>query len=223
MILFLYQKLSSPLYSAENVYLGTLPMWLFPISIVLSIIIWRTTTESKPPIYNPILMLLGLVMSIVWISAAADELVECLGVLGEIVGIPRAILGLTVLAWGNSIGDFVSDVLIARKGYPAIATSSVYSSPITHLLLGLGISFITKTQGGTIVLSHDDTLSNTLYFNFLFLIFGLLFTLVSIPLSGFSFTRIIGVVLICTYILSMIIIVLDLMHVILPTTKLWEY
>ena len=32
------------------------------------------------------------------------------------MGIPSDILGLTVLAWGNSIGDTVSNVIVAKQG-----------------------------------------------------------------------------------------------------------
>ena len=35
---------------------------------------------------------------------------------GSIIGLSHAILGLTVLAWGNSIGDLVADVAIAKSG-----------------------------------------------------------------------------------------------------------
>jgi len=225
MIIAFNDLFTFPVSSPSGTPLGILPMWVFPFTLVISIIMFFTTTNSKPPIYNPFFVLLGLVMSIIWISSAADELVACLGVLGQLLGVPKAILGLTVLAWGNSIGDFVSDVLVARRGYPALATSAVYSSPITHLLLGLGLSFIIKTQqipGHTIYLNADD-LSNTLYFNFLFLIIGLLFTLVTIPLAGFMFSRFVGVVLLLLYLASMIVVVLDLTHVILDKIQLWEF
>lgn len=43
-------------------------------------------------------------MSCLWINSLADELVTLLNSLGDILGIPKAILGLTVLAWGNSVG-----------------------------------------------------------------------------------------------------------------------
>ena len=36
--------------------------------------------------------------------------------LGRMFGISDAILGLTVLAWGNSIGDFVSNLTVAKQG-----------------------------------------------------------------------------------------------------------
>ena len=39
-----------------------------------------------------------------------------LGFLGWLVGVPQPVLGLTVLAWGNSIGDYSTNMAMARKG-----------------------------------------------------------------------------------------------------------
>ena len=73
--------------------------------------------------------------SIVWISCAATELLECLTTLGAAVGISPAILGVTVLAWGNSVGDLVADVVIARGGQPTMAVASCYAGPLFNMVM----------------------------------------------------------------------------------------
>jgi Ca2+/Na+ antiporter len=45
-----------------------------------------------------------MLLSMLTISAIAKELVEVLGVLGDAWNISPAIMGITVLGWGNSIG-----------------------------------------------------------------------------------------------------------------------
>lgn len=42
-----------------------------------------------------------------WIYAVANELVDLLQAIGIIWSIGDAILAITVLAWGNSLGDMV--------------------------------------------------------------------------------------------------------------------
>lgn len=47
---------------------------------------------------------LGFVVSAVLISAAASEVVSILRMLGVVLSLSNTVLGLTLLAWGNSIG-----------------------------------------------------------------------------------------------------------------------
>lgn len=49
-------------------------------------------------------------------------------------------LGFTVLAWGNSIGDLMANLSIAKKGYAEMAMTGCYAAPLFNLLLGLGLS-----------------------------------------------------------------------------------
>ena len=103
-------------------------------------------------------------MSCIWINTIADELVTLLNVMGEVFGIPKALLGLTVLAWGNSVGganlscsrsnclrtlrlcfvDLVSNSLMARKGFSETALGASFTAPLVHLLVGLGVGFLYK-------------------------------------------------------------------------------
>lgn len=48
--------------------------------------------------------LLGFVVSAVLISATASEVVGLLHMLGVVWSLSNTVLGLTLLAWGNSIG-----------------------------------------------------------------------------------------------------------------------
>jgi sodium/potassium/calcium exchanger 6 len=52
--------------------------------------------------------------------------VNVLQSVGRMWHISDAILGVTVLAWGNSIGDLISDVTVARKGFPRMAVGACF-------------------------------------------------------------------------------------------------
>ena len=54
--------------------------------------------------------------------------------------LPIAILGLTVLAIGNSVGDWVADTAVARAGHPSMGVASCFGSPLLNDVLGLGIA-----------------------------------------------------------------------------------
>lgn len=51
----------------------------------------------------------------------ADKLVDVLDFLGIVLRIPNSIMGLTVLAWGNSMADLSANVTMARKGLANMA------------------------------------------------------------------------------------------------------
>lgn len=80
-----------------------------------------TTSPDHRPKYHFAFCFLGFIISVAWISTIAGEVVGVLKALGVIFGISEAILGLTVFAVGNSVGDLVADVTVARLGYPVMA------------------------------------------------------------------------------------------------------
>ena len=46
------------------------------------------------------------------------------------------VLGLTVLAWGNSVGDMSTNMAMARKGLANMAMTACYAGPVFNLLVG---------------------------------------------------------------------------------------
>lgn len=52
---------------------------------------------------------------------------------------PNSIMGLTVLAWGNSMADWSSNVTMARKGLANMAITACFAGPVFNILIGLGL------------------------------------------------------------------------------------
>ncbi|KAF2730405.1 sodium/calcium exchanger protein-like protein [Polyplosphaeria fusca] len=109
-------------------------------SLVLLSVILTTTTPIRPPRWRTLLCFLGFAVSIAWISSIANEVVGVLKTLGVILNMSDAILGLTIFAVGNSLGDLVADVTVARLGFPVMALSACFGGPMLNILLGVGIS-----------------------------------------------------------------------------------
>ena len=110
------------------------------VSLVSLILLLLTTTPGNPPKWRPLLCFVGFAVSIAWISTVAGEVVGVLKTLGVILNISDAILGLTIFAVGNSLGDLVADITVARLGYPVMALSACFGGPMLNILLGIGIS-----------------------------------------------------------------------------------
>lgn len=72
--------------------------------------------------------------------------VECCNKLGQnyyfTLTINTAILGLTVLAIGNSVADLVADTVVARSGKPEMAIGSCFGAPLLSNVIGLSIALL---------------------------------------------------------------------------------
>ena len=70
----------------------------------------------------------------------ANEAVALMESLGVILEISTAVLGLTILALGNSVGDLIADLAVARTGQARMAVATCFGSPLLNDILGLGIA-----------------------------------------------------------------------------------
>ena len=127
-------------------------------SLCMLAVLLATTTPIRPPRWRTLLCYLGFAVSIAWISSVANEVVGVLKTLGVILNMSDAILGLTIFAVGNSLGDFVADITVARLGFPVMALSACFGGPMLNILLGIGVSgcYITIKGGRHQHRKHPD-------------------------------------------------------------------
>lgn len=72
---------------------------------------------------------IGLLMAILWVRFAATLLVDLLVLLQVASGLPSNVIGITILAWGNSINEF----FMAKKDI-----SGIFSGQFFNMMVGLG-------------------------------------------------------------------------------------
>jgi len=87
--------------------------------------------------------LYGFIIGATWIDAIADHLVGMLDFIGILFRIPGPVIGLTILAWGNSVADLSANVAMARKGLANMAMTACFAGPVFNILIGLGLGFST--------------------------------------------------------------------------------
>ncbi|KAF3796127.1 Cation/calcium exchanger 1 [Nymphaea thermarum] len=172
------------------------------VGLVLGLAAWILTEVSHPPARFVFPWLVGgFCMSMAWTYIIAEELVALLVALGKIIGISPTILGLTVLAWGNSISDLIANVALAVNGGRAgaqTAMSGCYAGPMFNTLVGLGVPFVLRAWSSypdSFVVPQDPTL----YVTLAFLAGGLLWALVLLPGRGMMLDKFVGIGLLAIY------------------------
>ncbi|XWS42728.1 hypothetical protein CRYUN_Cryun16bG0038900 [Craigia yunnanensis] len=178
----------------------------FLFGITFGVLAYLTTEKSSPPKKCLFPWLAGgFLMSVFWSYIIAQELVGLLISLGYILGISHSILGLTVLAWGNSLGDLITNLTMALNGGPEgaqVAISGCYAGPIFNTLFGLGLSLIGSAWYGypsPVQFPKDPYLLETLGF----LVAALLWALLVLPIRDMRPDGVLGGGLFLIYLTSM--------------------
>lgn len=74
----------------------------------------RRNLEKLQTVLNIIFLSIGIVNSILFISLIANTLIELMELYQKLTGISKAILGLTIFAWGNSLSDLLTNIAMCR-------------------------------------------------------------------------------------------------------------
>ena len=86
--------------------------------------------DVEPAHYKILSAYVGFALSIGWIYAAASEVVNLIMMFGDYFSINYQIMGLTAIAWANSIGDMMADCSVARQGFSRMAFSAAFGAPL---------------------------------------------------------------------------------------------
>lgn len=105
------------------------------VCITLALLWWGKLQKPLPS--SLFVASLGFFMGLMWVLLLAVELIAIMTVLGEVCHVSDTVMGLTFFAVGGSLGDFVSNLTVARIGFPTMAISACLGGPIFTLLVGV--------------------------------------------------------------------------------------
>ncbi|XP_016496449.1 cation/calcium exchanger 5-like [Nicotiana tabacum] len=181
------------------------PLWFIVFCASCSLAILHFIVEKEAPKTEQMpAVVIAFVMSVFWISTVAGELLNCLAVLGVLLKLPAAFLGLTVLAWGNSVGDLVADVAVAKAGQPAMAMAGCFAGPMFNMLFGLGTALVIQTAD-VYPEAYELHFHVSIVVAFVFLLLSLMGSLLLVTWNRFRVPRFWGFCLVGLYIVFMLI------------------
>ncbi|XP_064128318.1 mitochondrial sodium/calcium exchanger protein isoform X3 [Loxodonta africana] len=193
------------LYEIGNLF----PVWAVVViaGTALATVTFFATSNNEIPRLHWLFAFLGFLTSALWINTVATEVVNILRSLGVVFRLSNTVLGLTLLAWGNSIGDAFSDLTLARQGYPRMAFSACFGGIIFNILVGVGLGCLLQISRShmEVKLEPDGLLVWVLAGT---LGLSLVFSLVTVPAQCFQLNKAYGVCLLIFYLNFLVVALL---------------
>mmetsp|Transcript_49599 Transcript_49599/g.44410 ORF Transcript_49599/g.44410 Transcript_49599/m.44410 type:complete len:660 (-) Transcript_49599:26-2005(-) len=170
---------------------------MYIISAPIMYTLYYTTPDVRKPRWKS-WWPLGFLMSIIWLGVYSYFMVWWATVVGRILGIPDAIMGLTILAAGTSVPDLITSVLVAKQGRGDMAVSSSIGSNIFDILVGLPIPWLLYSiyKGGNPVVVNADGLEISV----LILLGMLVAIVIIIKLCDWTMTKTLGIIMMVLYV-----------------------
>lgn len=175
----------------------------FSMVVMYNIYPYYATTNfiTNIKLVNYFTAFFGFILSICWISFAADEIINILHVISVVFHLSEDILGLTVFSLGNSVGDFIANYTIATMGKPMMAFSACFGGPLLAICSS-GLSGL--IIGGDYRMKFSSTLSIIC-----FSLFGTLsFLVYVIPKNQWRIDKKIGTILVTIWVVTCLLSIL---------------
>ncbi|XP_064169765.1 sodium/potassium/calcium exchanger 5 isoform X2 [Anguilla rostrata] len=171
-------------------------LWVLSLPTIL--LLYLTVPDCRRRFWKRCFML-TFFMSALWISAFTYILVWMVTVVGETLGVPDTVMGLTLLAAGTSIPDTVASVMVAREGKADMAMSNIVGSNVFDMLC-LGLPWFIKTVFVD-TSSPVEVNSTGLIYTACTLLLSIVFLFVAVHLNGWRLDWKLGVSSLVLYLL----------------------
>lgn len=103
---------------------------VFIFSIILDSMVWFTSSNNMVPNYHFLFAVGSFAGSILVIYHAAKEIVCVMAAVGIVSNLSDSMVGLSLMALGNSVGDLFSNIALAQQGYQQMAFSACFGGPM---------------------------------------------------------------------------------------------
>jgi len=125
---------------------------VFPIVATLYVVVPDVRKPGKDH-----LCYVSFILSICYIGLYSYVMVTGAEIIGNTLGIPAVVMGLTFLAAGTSVPDLLTSVIVAKQGNGDMAVSSSIGSNIFDILFGLPVPWLAYNivKGESVMVGAD--------------------------------------------------------------------
>lgn len=116
---------------------------------IISIIFYRISYRTSLPSWHWFLLVSSFIISILWLWFITNILIDMIITFKLLlpINIPQSFLSMTILAFGNSLPDFIVNTSLAKNGYAEMALSGSIGAPVFGILFGFGLSLMKRLIG----------------------------------------------------------------------------
>lgn len=143
---------------------------------------------------NPILLGLFLVVGLVLLVKGADWLVDGASKLAKRLGVTDLVIGLTIVAFGTSMPEFVVNMVSVADGATDLAITNILGSNIINTLVILGCSALVCP-----LVAQRSTIRLDIPLNIVAGVLVLVFVFISSPMESKGLSRIEGLALLVVF------------------------
>ncbi|MFK7839432.1 MAG: calcium/sodium antiporter [Bdellovibrionales bacterium] len=100
--------------------------------------------EDVPDYSKPIFAYAFLLIGMIAIAGGAEFLVRGASASANIIGVPEAVIALSIIALGTSLPELSTCVIAVRKGHSDIVLGNIIGSNVFNILMILGFTALVK-------------------------------------------------------------------------------
>ncbi|CAH1958907.1 unnamed protein product [Acanthoscelides obtectus] len=203
----IFTKPEGPLYKKIFFY------YSWPIQFVL-----RCTIPN--PKLHPKLFPVTFALCIIWIGVNSYVVSWMISIIGNLLNLPDAVLGMTFLAVGGCLPESISMTIISRRGEGAFGVSNSLGANSMNILMSLGMPWFFKNMLNLYRGNHDGIhiQSGSIEYTILALIFVSFCLYTVLALNKFRLGKLVGATLLFIYASMVVLAVLSEM-LFFPTAK----
>lgn len=180
--------------------------WVLVVSLLLFVTLIYRWAKSIVRYNINLVAVAGFLLSLSTISFCVHIIVNTLTSWADIFNISGTILGLTVFAWGNSMGDLVSNIIFMEIGVLDIALGACFGSPLLYFVFGIGVDGIVlmlrqrqNCSGSLLKCQIDFKMDSHLGYSGCGILLAFLVFAIAVPLNRWCIDKKISMLLLTLY------------------------
>ncbi|XP_076631843.1 sodium/potassium/calcium exchanger 4 isoform X1 [Colletes latitarsis] len=166
-------------------------VFTWPLRFLLFITIPDIRRERFKKLYP-----VTFIMCVIWIAIASYLVSWMMTVVGDTMGIPDSIMGITFLAAGGNMPELASIIILAQQGDGNMAMSNTLGANILDILLCLGLPWTIKCL---ITNRNVEIVSGALSYSVLSLVVCIVILFAVIASFNFKLNKKVGIICLLLY------------------------